>query len=935
MSAIYQLTLSDHRFAVRKEDVATAMEVERVHRLPFSPEHIVGLAMIDRRRIALADLAALIGLPSFAGKYPAQVIIGAGEGAESGFIFAGELAEIEIGEESFHRMPRYLATAEISSCLDYRGRAVPIIDLKALYRLINAGKLTPSLPTFPAPDQRPPAPEPKSIKLCKAGGEVFGLPGEIADRVFDKPLSITALPATPPFIKGVAFVDNFLSPVIDLTGKIDLPARIDQAERLLNIDLGEDRFFLLVDAYLGEIGDHQYIVHHLPPLAQSPLIKSIVVYDGELIPLLEPPAILDPDLSAQKKYSPPEHSYRLDSKFSRHFNHRDIEVVEFILLGEKHALPREEVEDILPVSSFRKLPGLQSLVIGIIMHQDRIVPILDPALVFGRFSPISLDWQMILIKNGDFLAFIVSESTFPDRKLPLSIHKEVPLSHSDSLVYGCYPDANRVRLIINAADLATRFDKNGVREFLSSHTAGLADTSSQARPLAGLKEKTLLLDLPAKFREQTEVGAGVPEIPAETRKTQQPGREITAPPDSSREPGAIKAKTYELPEDKSGGITSSIDQSLNDEIMVLPHSAECPLPLKPGTSGQLPEEPKPAGNAGNAAPPSPREPESPLNAIASRSLSGMSVSGESPAREAAEAAGNNPPISAEQSAEEILKPAPPMEQGTDNSENAAELLAGMHRIIARQKQKEPGSRFVQKKAQTEAEEPPQPIAADSGPDQKSEKRRQADEVREFEKTLLGGEAEIPSEKEPPIPTSSEDHENRQLEEAELPPALPAAVERQNRSSRARSIVLLSLLLMAMINLFILWSPPDHKPEKLLTVPKDRSSVANQIVADLKSATAEPAVAEPDEPLAASPGSPELVTGALKRERPTLTITVPDNIPLPTRVYTVKKGDTLWAISKRFTGTPYNYPSVANENDIANPDLIYPEQAILLKKEHKP
>lgn len=935
MSAIYLLTLSDQRFAVRKEDVAKAREIETVHRLPFSPEHIVGLTTIDKRRIALADLGALIGLPSFAGKYPARVIIGAGEGQESGFIFAGELAEIEIEEDSFHRMPRYLATAEISSCLDYRGRAVPIIDLNALYRLIDAGKIEISLPTFPLPDPKPSAPKPKLIKLCKAGGEVFGLPGEIADRVFEKPLSITSLPATPPFIKGLAVVDNFLSSVINLAEKIDLPAQIDQDEKLLNIDLGEDRFFLLVDDYLGEIGDHQYIVHHLPPLAQSPLIKSIVVYDGELIPLIEPPAILDPDPSAQKKGAPAEQSYRLDSKFSLHFNSRDIEVVEFILLGERHALPRVEVEDVLPVSSFRKLPGLQSLVIGIIKHQDRIVPILDPALVFGRFSPVSYDWQMILIKNGDFLAFIVSESTFPDRKLPLSIHKKVPLSHSDSLVYGCYPDANRVRLIINAADLATRFDKNSVRGLLSSHTSGLADTSPQAQPITGLKEKSLMLDLAGKSLKKPEPSEVLPEIPAETLKEQLPDREITAPPGSSRKPGAFTTKTPELPEDKSGGTANSIDQSLNDEIMVLPRSAECPLPLKPGTSGKLTEEPKPAGNADNAAPPSPREPDSRLAAIASRSLSEMSVTKQSSAREATEAAGDSPPISAEPTAEEILKPAPPLEQSTDSPENAGELLSGMHRIMARQKQKEPESRSVQKKTQTEAEEPPQPIAADSGPDPKFEKRRQVVEVREFENNLLDREAEIPSEDEPVIPTSSGDHENRQLEEAELPPALPAAVVRQNRSSRTRPIVLLSLLLMMMINLFIFWSPPDHKPENLHTVPKDRPPSTNQVVADVKSATAEPAGSEADEPLAASPDKPEPFTGALKRERQPLIVTVSDNIPLSTRVYTVKEGDTLWSISKRFTGTPYNYPSVANENDIANPDLIYPEQAILLKREHKP
>jgi nucleoid-associated protein YgaU len=49
------------------------------------------------------------------------------------------------------------------------------------------------------------------------------------------------------------------------------------------------------------------------------------------------------------------------------------------------------------------------------------------------------------------------------------------------------------------------------------------------------------------------------------------------------------------------------------------------------------------------------------------------------------------------------------------------------------------------------------------------------------------------------------------------------------------------------------------------------------------------------------------------------------------VYVVQKGDTLWSISQRFTGSPYNYPRIAGENRIAEPDLIFPGQRIRLLK----
>ena len=48
------------------------------------------------------------------------------------------------------------------------------------------------------------------------------------------------------------------------------------------------------------------------------------------------------------------------------------------------------------------------------------------------------------------------------------------------------------------------------------------------------------------------------------------------------------------------------------------------------------------------------------------------------------------------------------------------------------------------------------------------------------------------------------------------------------------------------------------------------------------------------------------------------------------IYRVKRGDTLWAISKRYTGSGFNYPRLAEDNEIENPDLIFPRQRITVK-----
>ncbi len=50
-------------------------------------------------------------------------------------------------------------------------------------------------------------------------------------------------------------------------------------------------------------------------------------------------------------------------------------------------------------------------------------------------------------------------------------------------------------------------------------------------------------------------------------------------------------------------------------------------------------------------------------------------------------------------------------------------------------------------------------------------------------------------------------------------------------------------------------------------------------------------------------------------------------------YTVKRGDTLWAISRMYLRTPWRWPELwgMNLNDIRNPHLIYPGQVLYLDK----
>jgi nucleoid-associated protein YgaU len=81
-----------------------------------------------------------------------------------------------------------------------------------------------------------------------------------------------------------------------------------------------------------------------------------------------------------------------------------------------------------------------------------------------------------------------------------------------------------------------------------------------------------------------------------------------------------------------------------------------------------------------------------------------------------------------------------------------------------------------------------------------------------------------------------------------------------------------------------------------------------------------------------PQAPERASTA-KTESATTPSAAPMSVEI---IHIVVKGDTLWAIAKRYVNNPFRYPELARLSKIKNPDLIYPGNRVrIIKRRHQP
>ena len=467
-------TLGENKYGIWQDEAPTVKEFQTIHWLPPVPKHIAGLSILDGQPVTLFDLPVCVGLSPITKEkqcYPTLFLDH--EKNIAGFIVDFIIGHFAIQPEAVYPMPDFLRTPIIDTCVMYDSEPIPVINISRLLKSAQNAGFEPCVAELRICGARPQKTSSiKSVRIFECGGETFAVSEARIEKSGVK-LGRAARPAPlPPYVSGITFHNEKPVSLIHLSKRMKL-ARDGIPELMLIADIEGQTFGLLIDSEKGQWHANDYKLKPLPPLVQGDWMQDAVLHGKEIIPILEPGGLISNHTDSLAGTPFPQR-YAPSSQFNSIFGNEDVQVCEFSLLGARQALPQNEVEDQFKVKPYRSLPNVMSIVTGVAQHAGELLPVLDPAACFGRRSLVTPDWQMLLVKNGNFCALVLTEAIFGERLLPVKIHRRLPFEEPHSLVYGCYPDEATVRLILNVEALAVHFNKTLFKEFFTNLSQKMA-----------------------------------------------------------------------------------------------------------------------------------------------------------------------------------------------------------------------------------------------------------------------------------------------------------------------------------------------------------------------------------------------------------------------------------------------------------------------------
>jgi len=876
MRELLLVNLEGLRYGIWEDEVLSVDELRSIHRLPMSPAYLAGVSIIHDRTVTLADLSACVGHAPMQRGAVGHVLLMSDTEKFAGFVLEGNIDKASIGPDFVHPVPDYLKTPVIDSCVILNSLPIPVLNLPALYHQIQKPDYEqPSTPLVPV-DDRQDLTGIETIKIIEINNERFCVSAERMEEQAVEPGHITKLAQARPFVSGVALHQGRILTVIDLYQRLFM-RKSDNASRMLVAEIRNALFGFLIHADKGTLQKEEFFIKDLPPIAQSDLLHAFVKHAGEILPLLDLGKVVSfgqkdrPEKPLWLRYAP-------DSSFLDLYRKETVEVVEFSLLGALHALPKSEVKDIISCKPYRVIPNAPDIVIGVAEHNDEVLPVLDLAMVFGRRSLSTPEWRMIQVVNGDFQALVLTETVFGERLLTQEVQRAVPILLPHHVVYGCYPDADTVRLILNVTALAMYFEKALVQELLPALSAEMKQARAELVP--SLLEETEILSAVAVESEAPKEQ----HIPQEPVAVLQPAKAEEVIPVLEQPAVHEIIETTPLSTEKEKA-RMEVEERVRQEAEEQARREAEEKALQEVEEQQKVEVAARAAEEERVR----REAEEKIREAEAKT---SQETEERARREAEEQAKREAEEKALREVEERQKA------------EAAARVAEEERIRKETEEKslqEAAERARREELEQTRREAEQQTLREAEEQQKAKKQAAAEALRKDQAERKAREEAAA------VVQEAEEIARREKENAIAGTTAPSTSFESEEAGVAHVKTL---------------AKPPMQWESFVTV----AIIGIVIVAVLYLLFRKPMVEVKE---AKTP-----VETVQKGKKGPLVLTVPNGVSVGADEYSVKKGDTLWGISKRFTGDPFNYPSIAGENNIVDPDLIYPEQRVIIKKKEQ-
>jgi chemotaxis signal transduction protein len=573
MRELVLFLLENTRYGIWRDQILSVQSVQSLHRLPFARSSLTVLSVFGGQTQTLADLPLCLGHPATMDAKGTNAWILSERESIRGFLVSGESLSVQ-APEALIPAPDFLRALPIEGFFNHDSLPVPVINVPALYERVRKAERERQAPPLAlnirSVDQSRAA---AGFRVFDSAGSLFAAAGAGIAEATVSGRWIARIPLLPPNITGVALSHGRILPVVDLALRVSGKKSPDNA-RILEATLNDTTLGFLVDEDEGEWAAEDVLVKDLPPVLRAPWMGWAVLRGAHIAPVIELGAVLSSPAGSEggsSRAGPP------DSRFPAMFGRQAVEVVEFAALGTVFAVPQSEVIDILPCQPFQELPMAAGLVAGLADFGGELVPVLDLARIGGELPQRTADWRMIVLKNGDFSALLMCESARAGRTLDRDVQRGVPVVLSFPVVYGCYTDAESVRLVLNIEELTVHYHQADAALLLPALAMAAGEKGVRARAAPDAQEPP-----------HPPITASEPALPTEsvTEITEEPAPEL---------PASAEHAEPSLPAEM---VVTSLEPSVAEpqpvELQPVEPSVVDALPVEPLPVEAQPAEPAPA-----------------------------------------------------------------------------------------------------------------------------------------------------------------------------------------------------------------------------------------------------------------------------------------------------------------------------------------------------